>query len=213
MRRAVLLLAAAALVILFVQPASGAPEEKWARGTVSAIGPDSLTVKVKAETMTFTIDKTTQVVAPGGGTKTRQTQAMSGENPKLSDILKVGDNVEVRYTEADGKMLATMIRGGLSAGPMTSAEGAKHLEGVVSAVSGTSLTVKPKDGEAVTFTVDEKVRVTGKGLSTMTREKAAEGAKVVLTDTVAVGDTVDVTYKAMGTMNHASHVVVIKKGT
>ena len=212
MRRAVLLVAAA-LVALSVQPANGAPEEKWARGTISAIGADSLTLTVKAETMTFTVDKDTQVITPGGGTKTRQTQAMTGEKPKLADLFKVGDNVEVRYTEADGKMHAALIRGGVSAPAMTSGEGTKRLEGVVTAVTGTSLTIKPKEGDAVTFVIDEKVRITGTGLSTMTREKAAAGAKGVLTEAVAVGDTVDVSYKAMGEMKHASHVQVVKKAT
>ncbi len=43
---------------------------------------------------------------------------MTGQNPTLSDVL---NNVEVKYTEADGKMHAAMIRGGIAEGRMPNA--------------------------------------------------------------------------------------------
>ncbi len=209
--RRVLFVVATALLVLPLSNASAA--EKWARGKVSAIGTDSLTVDVKGQPMTFTVDKTTEVVKSGAGTKARETMAKTGQGPTLADVLKVGDNVEVRYTEADGKMHATMVRGGISAPAMTSEEAPKKAEGVVSEVSGTALTIKSSAGEASTFVIDEKTKIVGKGLGTMAREKKAEGAGVKLTDAVAVGDTVTVNYKAMGDMKHATTVTVIKKGT
>jgi hypothetical protein len=212
MRRALLVLAAASLA-LGVTTASAAPEKaKWARGKVTAMAGDTLTIDVKGQSMMFTVDKTTEVVKSGAGTKARE-MARTGETPKLSDVLKVGDEVEVSYTEADGKMHATMVRGGVSAPAMTSAEAAQKMEGVVSEVSGSSLSIKSKDGETVNFVVDEKTKVVGHGLGTMAREKKAEGQGVKLTDAVAVGDTVNVTYKMMGDMKHATHVAVAKKGS
>jgi hypothetical protein len=209
--RRVLFVVTAALLVLPLSSASAA--DKWARGKVSAMAGDTITVDVKGESMTFTVDKATEVVKAGAGTKARDTKAMTGQNPTLADVLKVGDNVEVRYTEADGKMHATMIRGGISASAMTSADAPKTAEGVVSDVSGTSLSVKSKD-ETLTFVVDAKTKVVGTGLSTKTREMKAEGAAgVKLTDAVATGDTVRVAYKDMGGMKHATTVTVVKKGT
>lgn len=210
MRRVLLLVSA---VLLVVPLSSASAAEKWARGTVSALGADSITVDVKGQPMTFHVDKTTEVMKPGAGTKARESMAKTGEMPKLADVVKVGDNVEVRYTEADGKMHATMIRGAVSAPAMTSDEAAKKADGVVSEVSGTSLSLKSK-GETLTFVIDEKTKVVGRGLGTKAREAKAEGAAgLKLTEAVAVGDTVMVTYKEMGGMKHATMVTVTKKGT
>ncbi len=108
-------------------------------------------------------------------------------------------------------MTAKTIRAVATAPTGTSGAPTQHLEGVVSEVSANSLTVKPTSGDAVTFMVDPKVRVTGQGLGTMSREKQTLGASVTLVDAVKAGDTVDVTYTAMETMKHASAVRVVKK--
>jgi hypothetical protein len=71
--------------------------------------------------------------------------------------------------------------------------------------------VKPATGDAMQFMVDAKTRITGTGLSTMTREKQAKGEAVTLTDAVASGDTVEVTYTATDDMKHATAVRIIKK--
>jgi hypothetical protein len=211
MRRVLLFLAVASLAI-GVTSTSAAEKGKWARGKVTALAGDTLTVDVKGQSMMFTVDKTTQVVKSGGGTKARE-MAKTGQAPTLSDMLKVGDDVEVNYTETDGKMHATMVRGGISAPAMTSDEAPKKAEGVVSEVSGASLAIKAKDGETMTFVIDSKTKVVGHGLGTMAREKKAEGTGVKLTEAVANGDTVEVSYKAMGDMKHATSVTVVKKGT
>jgi hypothetical protein len=211
MRRALLLFAAASLTI-GLATASAAPEGKWARGKVTAMAGDTLTIDVKGKPMTFTVDKSTEVVKSGAATKARE-MAKTGEVPTLADIVKVGDNVEVQYTEAEGKMHASMVRGGISAAPMTSAEKPKVVQGVVSEVSGASLSIKTEGGEDMKFEIDTKTKVYGHGLSTMTKEKKAEGQGVKLTDAVAVGDTVEVGFKPMGEMKHATIVTVKKKGT
>ncbi|HSL23078.1 MAG TPA: DUF5666 domain-containing protein [Vicinamibacterales bacterium] len=212
MRRAAVVLVAA-LVYLSLAAVMAAPDDQWARGKVTAVSADSITIDVKGQAMTFNVDTATDVFARGAGTKTREMMKSTGKKPVLTDIVKVGDNVEISYAESGGAMVAKAIRGGISAPAMTSAEGTRRVEGVVTAVSGTSLSVKPASGDAVTFVVDDKVRVVGRGLGTMAKEKQAEGAKVTLTDAIAVGDTIEVSYKAMGEMKHATAVSVIKKGT
>lgn len=84
--------------------------------------------------------------------------------------------------------------------------------GVVTAVSGTSLTVKTASGE-VTYAVDEKTTVIGRGAGTKSREKKAAGEKTPITDFVANGDRVEVTYHDMGTTKHAATVRVTRKAT
>lgn len=212
MRRALLLFAATSLTI-GLATAGAAPETgKWARGKVTAMAGDTLTIDVKGKAMTFTVDKATEVVKTGAGTKAREMEK-TGQAPTLSDIVKVGENVEVQYTEAEGKMHATMVRAGIAAGPMTSAETPKTVTGVVSEVSGASIAITTESGEAMTFMVDPKTRVYGHGLGTMAKEKKAEGESMKLTDTVAKGDTVEVSFKPMGEMKHATVVTVKKKGT
>ena len=211
MRRALLLFAAASLTVGLVT-AIAAPEKKWARGKVTAMAGDTLTIDVKGTAMTFEVNKTTEVVKSGAATKARE-MAKTGDAPTLADIVKVGDNVEVQYTEADGKMHASMVRAGIAAGAATSADRPKVVTGVVSEVAGASLAIKTDSGEAMTFMIDPKTRVFGHGLSTMTKEKKAEGQGVKLTDAVAVGDTVEVAFKPMGEMKHATVVTVKKKGT
>ena len=211
MRRA-LIVFGAALLVVGLATASAAPDDKWARGKVTAMAGDTLTVDVKGESMTFTVDKTTQIVKSGAGTKARE-MAKTGKVPTLADLVKVGDNVEVSYTETDGKMLAKIVRPGVSAPAMTSDEAAKEVKGVVSEVSQTSLSIKSDEGEEMTFAIDTKTQVIGQGLGTMAREKKAEGEGVKLTDAVAKGDSVEVKYKAMGEMKHAMRVHVLKKGT
>jgi hypothetical protein len=212
MRRALLVLAVA-LGILSLGVVSAAQEEKWARGTISTIGADSITVDVKGQAQVFAVTQDTDVIAPGAGTKTRETKRMTGKAPTLSELFKVGDNVEVSYTESGGKMTAKLIRGGVSAPSMTSADAPRRMEGVVTAVTAASFTVKPASGEAVMFSADDQISITGRGLGTMSREKKAEGGKVVLTDALAVGDTVAVTYKLVGDAKQATSVSVIKKGS
>jgi hypothetical protein len=205
-----------ALFALSVETGAQA-QEKWARGTITAVAADSVTVEVKGQPMTFKVAPTTDVIARGAGTRARETQATSGRKPTVSELLKVGEHVEVRYTEAEGVKTAALIRGGVSAADMTSEEASKSAtrksEGIVSSVTGTSLRIKSSQGEEMVFTADDKVRVVGRGLGTMNRDKEAKGAKMTLTDAISVGDTVTVTYKEIGSEKQATVVALVKKGT
>jgi uncharacterized protein YxeA len=79
--------------------------------------------------------------------------------------------------------------------------------GSVTAVSGTSLTVKGKDAEW-TFTIDKDTKVVGKGASTKTAEMKKEGKATTITDFVKEGDQVRVSYHDMGATKHAANVTV-----
>ena len=117
MRRTLLALPLAALAIVgWPATNASAQETKTARGTVSAISASSVTVKVGQTDMTFGVDEKTTVEAVGAGTKSRQAEAAGKAGPKLTDVLKAGQAVEVSYHDVGGKLHAARIRGVSSAG-------------------------------------------------------------------------------------------------
>lgn len=212
MRRAAVLFAATLLTLSL--SAAVAAQEKWARGKVTAVAGNAVTIDVKGQPMTFAVDSSTQYIARGGSTMKKEAER-TGAKLTLGDVVKVGDNVEIRYVESAGSMLAKSVRVGIGASAGTSdqaaAAGSKQMDGVVSEVSGGSLVVKPASGDALSFTVDPKTRVTGQGLGTMAKEKQAAGSKLTLLDAVAVGDAVQVTYTTVGETKHATAVRILKK--
>ena len=82
--------------------------------------------------------------------------------------------------------------------------------GTVSAMTGSSLTVKTSAGES-TFAVDTTTRVVGIGMGTKAKQDAVVGKKPVLAELVGVGDTVTVTYHDVSGAKHAGEVHVTKK--
>ncbi len=78
-----------------------------ANGTVSAVTADSLTVKAKEGEMTFAIDSTTKVEAKGASHK---SDAMKDEKKPtmVTDFVKVGDTVSVKYHDGDKKHAASV---------------------------------------------------------------------------------------------------------
>jgi len=89
------------------QTTSGKPKAIDVAGTVTAVTPDSLTIKVKTESVTFSIDKETQVVVKGATKKNLELKA-EGKDPKLTDFVKVADYVTVNYHEGAKKHAATI---------------------------------------------------------------------------------------------------------
>lgn len=79
--------------------------------------------------------------------------------------------------------------------------------GSVTAVSADSLTIKAKSG-AMTFAIDSKVKVTGTGASTKTRELQDAKKTPALTDFIKNGDMVSVTYHETDGKMQASAVKV-----
>ena len=81
-----------------------------ATGTVSAVTADSLKVKGKdAAEWTFTVDKDTHVSATGASRKTAALKS-DGKPPVLTEYVKVGDGVTIKYVEKGTAKLASDIR-------------------------------------------------------------------------------------------------------
>ncbi len=218
MRRTLLALPIAALsVVGWPAAPARAQNANMARGTVTAIAGDSVSVKVRDTEMKFSYDTKTVVEAVGGGTKTRQAVAAGKPGPTLSEVVKVGQAVEVSYREVGGGLHASRIRAiasaGSGGGSVSEAKPAPETStGTVKSIAATSLTISGSSGGGATFTqvftIDASTKVFAKGASTAT---ASKGGKAAITDLVANGDRVSVTFHEMGGALHAADVHVTSK--
>ena len=98
------------LGLVLVSPTFAA-DTKTAKGTVKTVVADSLTVTDSAgKDWTFAVDTKTKVIASGGSHKTAETKA-AGKTPEITDVVKTGASVTVKYHELDGgKMHAASVR-------------------------------------------------------------------------------------------------------
>jgi uncharacterized protein DUF5666 len=193
-----------------------AQETKTARGTVTALAADSVTVKVGDHDMKFGVDAKTSVEATGAGTKARQAQAAGQAGAKLTDVIKVGQAVEVSYHEMGGAMHAARIRAVSSAGASGGSMAAetKIANGTVKSIAAASMTISGSSGSGATFTqtftIDGTTKVVGRGAGTAA---AAAGGKTAVTDLVTNGDKVSVSYHSTGNTLHAAEIRVTSKAT
>jgi len=208
MKRLIALLGCA----VFVAAVPVLAQTKTVKGSVREVGANTITVNAAGKDMTFNVDAKTTVVARGAGTKAKAAETAGKKGPGLGEVVKVGEAVEVAYHEAG--MHADTVRAIASVPPAKDAADQKAKptseSGVVSAVTGTSLTVKGKAGDT-TFTVDAKTVVSGAGFGTAGRKIADAGGKPTLGDFVHTGDSVSVTYHDTGTAKMATNVRVTKK--
>jgi Domain of unknown function (DUF5666) len=213
MRRMVVTSSVLALLASLVVPVY-AQDTKSARGTVTAIAGDTVTVKAGMQELKLMVDAKTTVVTEGGGTATRAATAKGAAGPKLTELLKVGENVEVSYREAGGVLHATNVRrvsspgsGGGGTSDQKAAEKSETASGNVTDVSQTSLTIAGSGSGGTkftqTYTIDANTKVVGEGVGT-----AASKGKVTITDLVRKNDPVTVTYTASGGTLHATEVRV-----
>jgi hypothetical protein len=104
---------AALLAVAFAcaTPVFAADTTKSAKGTVKTVSADSLTVTDSTgKDWTFAVDDKTKVIASGGSHKTADTKAM-GKTPMITDVVKEGSKVSIKYHEMDGgKMHAASVR-------------------------------------------------------------------------------------------------------
>jgi len=198
----------AALVVLVMTMPVGA-QQKWVRGTVITMAGNTLTVKVGPQDMTFTVDASTTVIGSGAGTADKKAREMGG-GPKLGDLVKMGDGVEVHYVAKGTANHAVTIRRGVIPTEMTAEPSGSSAIGVVKDVTGNSLTVTA-DGKDMTFAVDSSTRALGTGAGTLTRQKQEAGQKTVLADFVGKGDDVIVNFKEKGATMVASEVRIRRK--
>jgi hypothetical protein len=219
MRRTVLALPLATLsLVAWLTPGVVAQETKSARGTVTAMAADTLTVKAGDRELKFSIDAKTNVIATGGGTATRKAEAAGTAGPKLGDLVKVGDAVEVSYHEMGGTLHAASVRkvsspgaGGGSTSDERAAAKAESATGTVDSVTATSLVISGSQSGGTfkqTFTIDAETKVIGQGAGTAA---AAKGGRIAITDYVKTGDRVTVSYHKMGSSLHAAEVRVMQR--
>jgi hypothetical protein len=83
-------------------------------------------------------------------------------------------------------------------------------QGKVTAVGADSFTIA-KGTESMTFTVDNTTKITGKGLTTKSTEKASMGEKMTVKDSLHDGDMVTVNYSDVDGKMHANSVRVTQK--
>ena len=190
-----------ALAVVAWPRASAAQDNKTARGTVTAMAGSSLTVRVGANEMKFTVDAQTTVVAPGAGTKERKKEG----SVKLDEAIKTGQAVIVTYREKGSMLLASRVEAVSSAGGGggSVSTATKTSNGTVKSVAANSLTITA-DGKDMTFAIDASTSVVAKGAT----GRSGAGGKIAITDFVKSGSRVSVSYHEMGTMMHAAEVRV-----
>ncbi len=100
-----------ALVLVGISaPVFASDTTKEAKGTVKTVAADSLTVTdADGKDWTFVVDTKTKLTAAGGSHKSDATKSM-GKSLSITDLVKAGSKVAVKYTEADGKMRAANVR-------------------------------------------------------------------------------------------------------
>jgi hypothetical protein len=106
-----------------------------------------------------------------------------------------------------------MLALALLAWPAGSSAAAKtHVlsNGTVKSLTATALTVSA-NGKEMTFSVDAKTRVVGKGIGTKANAKG-KGGKAAITDLLAAGDRVNVVYEGPAATPRAARVELTAKG-
>ncbi len=130
--------------------------------------------------------------------------------------MKPGDAVEVTYVDApSGALRATHIRSILSVGNTGDPKPSELVSnGTVKSVTANAITISGSSGVGATFTqsfnIDPSTKVIAKGAGTAA---AAKGGKLVLTEAVAPGDRVSVSYHEGGGALQASEVRVTMKAS
>lgn len=110
MKHAVAALVVVASLVLVPAASLAAQDKGKSTGTVTAITVDTVTVKVAGKDTAFKIDPKTLVVAKGAGTATKEAKKEGMKGAKFTDVVKVGDEVEVSHNTVAGSMVASEVR-------------------------------------------------------------------------------------------------------
>ena len=98
------------LAFLFVAHVALAGDAKEANGTVKSVAGNGFVVTDSSgKDWSFDVDKNTTVLGKGGSHKMDAVKA-DGKPAQLSEFLSAKQEVNVSYTEKDGKMMAKDIR-------------------------------------------------------------------------------------------------------
>lgn len=211
MKKVLAVVAVALVAALVCAPVTSA-QTKWVRGTVVSVAGDTLVVKAAGSDMTFKVDKSTTLTARGAGKAQAAAEAKGAAGVKFADFVKPGMGIEVHYKDAGGVLTAIDVHSGLAptegSAPAETSGGSAR--GTITAVGGSSVTVKSGDGD-LTFTVDPKTSVVGQGLGTITRQFKEQGKAPTITDLLGVNDQVVVYFKDVAGAKRASEIRVLAK--
>jgi hypothetical protein len=204
---------ALALVASLVWAPAASSQTKWVRGNVVSVAGDTLVVKAEGKDWTFKVDKSTVLTARGAGKAQAKAEAAGAAGVKFADFVKPGMGVEVHYTDVGGVLMAKDVHSGLapteaSAAPAETAGGSAR--GVITAISGASVTLKAADKEWV-FAVDSKTLVLGEGMGTITRQFKDQGKMPAITDLLHVNDNVVVYFKEGADAKRATEIRMMQK--
>jgi hypothetical protein len=97
-----------AVVIFAAGIAAADGKSKSILGSVKSLSGGSFVVDTDKGDMTFAIDAHTKVLAKGASTKTKEKKE-AGQGIAISDVVHVGDQVLVRYTEAGATFTASEV--------------------------------------------------------------------------------------------------------
>ena len=108
MKRRVVVLMIAVLALSGVRAMAQATESFM--GIVKAVSGNSVTVERGTITGVFAIDSKTHVSAAGSTAKTNEAKAAGKPGLAVPDVVHVGDQVVVKYTEKANSMTASDIQ-------------------------------------------------------------------------------------------------------
>ena len=208
----VLAIVVLALVASLVYAPATVAQTKWVRGTVVSVAGDTLVVKAAGKDWTFKVDSSTVLTARGAGKAQQQAEAKGAAGVKFSEFVKPGMGVEVHYKDAGGVLTATDVHSGLppSEGSAPAETTGGSARGTITAISGTSVTLKSADKDW-TFAVDSKTTVVGQGLGTINRQFKEQGKAPTIIDLLAVNDQVVVYFKDAADAKRATEIRVTQK--
>ena len=185
--------------------APGHAQGKEAQGAVTAVSNSSITIASGSRSMTFVVDSSTKLEVKAAARKSRDAKTTATLGPTITEYVKTGNAVVVRYQEANGQNRALSVRPVSSPGSgAEAAEAAKIADGTVKAVSLSQLTLE-SGGKDLTFAINNDTDVLARGASKTTK---AAGGKTTIADFVHNGDSVSITYHDAGGTLTASQVRV-----
>ena len=102
--------AVATLVVGLGVGVAAQAKNQTAIGPVLKIAGDSLTIDVgKGKTMQFTTNTSTEVKVTAGGAKAQAAKEAGKPGLKITEVVHEGDQVFVRYSDVNGKMVASEV--------------------------------------------------------------------------------------------------------
>ena len=101
MKRIVSLVSAVVLMLGVSAFAQDKAKTQSMTGAVKAISASSITVESGGKSMTFSVSSSTKLLAKGSTAKTKEVKAKGAPGLTITDMVKVGNSVVVRYTGMD----------------------------------------------------------------------------------------------------------------